>query len=532
MTNKVIKKVLVLLLVVLLTGCSFFGKKKENTTIITNIEDISANDFINIQVGSEILFGQYEQDNIESNGKEDIEWIVLNNIGDECLLISKYVLDCVPFNEELKNTTWNSSYVRKWINTSFYNNAFSEEEKKHIKQSKSDTEYNPIDNTIDKVFLLSVSEAEIYFSSDEERLTSATEYSISKGIERKENNKCWWWLRTVCEDSKYVMNVRTAGNIRYNPETAVNEKGYGIRPVIKLSYNLIEESNNTNTSNSSKIKEGTIEVLDEKISVYSSYEEDREWIKSIYKGETYSFYDTYYDGEHLWYKLGNNQWIKDYLKGSRVKNSNDVTLNKKENIITDVTITDVYDLTWYCIGDNKWVKASEINKYAKKIGDVLDLSNLSYNVFSHLSDGSPVFYILDDTTLTIEGSDNDLVNSYTPWPEEFKSLITTMIISSEIVSIGNNCFKGWNIENLYIDNTSIIENEAFYGCSNLQNVYIRNCISLGANSFYGCPLKQIYYSGNQDSWDKIEEGFNFGWNENHDMIDIGTHVDIVCDYDF
>ncbi|MCR5488878.1 MAG: hypothetical protein K6F03_02285, partial [Saccharofermentans sp.] len=39
------------------------------------------------QPGDFITFGKYEQDNKKSNGKEDIEWIILDRQGDKFLLI-------------------------------------------------------------------------------------------------------------------------------------------------------------------------------------------------------------------------------------------------------------------------------------------------------------------------------------------------------------------------------------------------------------------------------------------------------------
>ena len=49
-------------------------------------------------VGSTVTFGSYEQDNDTSNGKEPLEWIVLSYQDGKSLLISKYGLDCQPYN--------------------------------------------------------------------------------------------------------------------------------------------------------------------------------------------------------------------------------------------------------------------------------------------------------------------------------------------------------------------------------------------------------------------------------------------------
>lgn len=46
----------------------------------------------NAEVGDIFKFGSYEQDNDTSNGKEDIEWLVLEVKDGKALLISKYAL--------------------------------------------------------------------------------------------------------------------------------------------------------------------------------------------------------------------------------------------------------------------------------------------------------------------------------------------------------------------------------------------------------------------------------------------------------
>ena len=52
------------------------------------------------KVGDTVIFGAYEQDNNTYNGKEGIEWRVLAKEGNKTLVISEYVLDCQPYNNE------------------------------------------------------------------------------------------------------------------------------------------------------------------------------------------------------------------------------------------------------------------------------------------------------------------------------------------------------------------------------------------------------------------------------------------------
>lgn len=82
-----------------------------------------------------VTFGRYEQDGNESNGKEPIEWYVLEREGGKALLISKYVLDEEPYRKEDINGyvygewQWNNSTLKSWLNETFYNVAFVSSER-------------------------------------------------------------------------------------------------------------------------------------------------------------------------------------------------------------------------------------------------------------------------------------------------------------------------------------------------------------------------------------------------------------------
>lgn len=64
-------------------------------------------------VGSIIKFGKYEQDNDTSNGKEDIEWLVLAKENSNVLLISKKALDCKPYHSSYDSISWKECSLRR-----------------------------------------------------------------------------------------------------------------------------------------------------------------------------------------------------------------------------------------------------------------------------------------------------------------------------------------------------------------------------------------------------------------------------------
>ena len=177
-------------------------------------------------VGDTLLFGAYEQDNDTSNGQENIEWQVLDKKDGKVLVISKYALDCQQYNEEDEGVTWETCNLRRWLNRDFYNAAFSEDVKKAIMQTtvtadknpKCDT--NPGSSTIDNVFLLSITEAEKYFSDDDARMCAPTAYAIAQGAYTNSNCKtasgeasCWWWLRSPGEYQDGAAYVFAGGSV-------------------------------------------------------------------------------------------------------------------------------------------------------------------------------------------------------------------------------------------------------------------------------------------------------------------------------
>jgi len=160
-----------------------------------------------IQEGDIIQFGTYEQDGNSSNGKECIEWIVLTVEDGSAFLISKYCLARKQYNEKLatvnkiEEVTWETCTLRKWLNSTFYNESFSDEEKEQIIPSVLDNNENPVWNTsggnstTDNVFLVSIDELDEYFdidyTTDSNRQGIRFDYEYTKKYYRED-----WWLRS------------------------------------------------------------------------------------------------------------------------------------------------------------------------------------------------------------------------------------------------------------------------------------------------------------------------------------------------
>ena len=161
-------------------------------------------------IGETLYFGSYEQDNNTANGKEDIEWIVLAKEGNKVLVISKYALDCQKYNSTDTDVTWETCSLRKWLNGTFLNAAFSSVEQNSIISSSVTS---PGKNTTDKVFLLSITEVNKYFRSDNARQCQGTEYCYAQGAYKASNGNCLWWLRSPGDYSDYVAYVPSDGSV-------------------------------------------------------------------------------------------------------------------------------------------------------------------------------------------------------------------------------------------------------------------------------------------------------------------------------
>jgi len=194
------------------------------------------------QPGQSVVLGSYEQDCIQENGAEPIEWIVLDNDGRQMLLISKYCLDGKAFNGGwwLPNKiSWANCDLRSWINSFFFEKAFAPVEREFV------LSYPTESNVHDKVFVLSADEAEEYEDILLQFSTYPTEYAISNGAlkyEDTETPSTWWWLRdtyTETHESQYhAMASMVMKNEIQLPRSATDKPG-SVRPAIWLDIERI-----------------------------------------------------------------------------------------------------------------------------------------------------------------------------------------------------------------------------------------------------------------------------------------------------
>ena len=180
------------------------------------VKDVAPDLPVSVKAGDYVRFGSFPQN--KKHDKEPIEWLVLEVKGDEALLVSRYGLVCKSYHEERADITWEDCDLRKWLNDDFLKAAFTKEEQNCIRLSEVVNADNPEfgarggNNTRDRVFCLSLTEAERYFRNDAERQCQPAELARSQDAwEDVRNGCCFWWLRSPgCLQNRAAL-VDTAG---------------------------------------------------------------------------------------------------------------------------------------------------------------------------------------------------------------------------------------------------------------------------------------------------------------------------------
>ena len=174
---------------------------------------------------------------------EEIKWRVLSVDGDDALIMADNALDVQAFDSN-KGTLWESSSVRKWLNSTFLERAFTDTEQQAIAKSvivnrgNSYWKTEDANDTVDKIFLLSEEEALslVYGFTDtiaaaKSRVAVNTDYAENGGESEWKCSK-EWWLRTAGCNSNYAVSVREDGYVSQYGQSYSQKQM--IRPVLHL----------------------------------------------------------------------------------------------------------------------------------------------------------------------------------------------------------------------------------------------------------------------------------------------------------
>jgi len=198
------------------------------------------------EVGETVHFGQWD-------------WRVLAVENDKALLITKDVVELLPYHEKRTTVTWENCTLRAYLNGSFYN-SFGEEDQARIALTHNEnpnntwghTQGKPYNTqggnpTNDHIFLLSVPEVlkyfpglertdDIYYGLDLSNENFLENYEKIRGIYK--GSPFGWWLRSPgSPDTTYCSIAAVFGflvSVQGAPATGEGLDEIGVRPALWL----------------------------------------------------------------------------------------------------------------------------------------------------------------------------------------------------------------------------------------------------------------------------------------------------------
>lgn len=186
---------------------------------------------------------------------EPIQWKVLSYDGTTLYLMTQNAIDCKEYdlgeNDRWDGSyRWSSSVIRKWLNETFYQQAFDEKEKADIKQTELANVSDDI--TTDAVFLPFSSDMLNpsygfckYTDAYDQRAVSFTDYAKKQRIQNYKTTELpedvWpdegnFWLRGIkgnYDNTEALITKAGAVDTKYGEETDI---ALGVVPMIRVNY--------------------------------------------------------------------------------------------------------------------------------------------------------------------------------------------------------------------------------------------------------------------------------------------------------
>jgi len=202
-----------------------------------------------VDIGDTVTFGEYE-------------WLVLDKQDGKILIITENIVEfrayhTIYLDEEkmpglVESSPWETCTLRSYLNNDFYN-TFSAEDMARIATTanangkKSFLPYVIENETVDKIFLLSLDEVVKYFGwsgqttgDADSNLRIDDEYNNNRIAYTNKNEAASWWLRTTGSWSNYhAVAVETTGSVNVAgvvKDTNWEAAGFGgVRPALWLN---------------------------------------------------------------------------------------------------------------------------------------------------------------------------------------------------------------------------------------------------------------------------------------------------------
>ncbi len=200
-----------------------------------------------MQIGDKINFGKYK-------------WRVLDIKDSAALIITEDIVELRAYNNKPGDVIWADCELRKYLNGEFFHD-FTEEDKSKIISTTVVNSGNPWfdtmggDDTIDKIFLLSLDEVVCKYFGDSSENLRIPNGKYKYWFTRKDVNNAkrkstylgymwWWWLRSPGRKQVKAIYVHGDGNIGIQGNNALkcnlsgvyhpvnNDVRGGVRPAL------------------------------------------------------------------------------------------------------------------------------------------------------------------------------------------------------------------------------------------------------------------------------------------------------------
>jgi len=187
------------------------------------------------EIGNIISFGNYK-------------WRVLDVQDGEALIITKDVIEKRPYDEKYSGVTWETCDLRSYLNGAFLKK-FTIEQQGYIVEKRIPNPdnlwygTNGGNDTQDKIFLLSLEEADRYFGDSGDYVnkrrktykngkwiadSDGLRFSNSHDKDRIANygsKACWWWLRSPGYNSHDAAHVNVGGGVGVHGDGVITDGG-------------------------------------------------------------------------------------------------------------------------------------------------------------------------------------------------------------------------------------------------------------------------------------------------------------------
>lgn len=216
-----------------------------------------------VKVGDVVTFGEYCHYNNMYDVYYDnnpLKWLVLERSDEKVLLISLQCVDILSFvsreeylEQKDNGFTWENSAIRECLNQELLYLMFQQEELSCICETVVYTPDNPIygtdggADTTDYLFLLSIEEAQKYFSTDLERRTQIVpdvelpQYDLMPHQHYLNTTDYYdWWLRSPGKKPDMAACVGRFGDIMMEGQWVATEE-VSIRPAMWVDLNKVKE---------------------------------------------------------------------------------------------------------------------------------------------------------------------------------------------------------------------------------------------------------------------------------------------------